>query len=83
MIFQEIKKLLTPNSLCLEYRSILMKKLIWKFPFCHPLHKLSLGKAKKETGEDVAFDHFQQHTYEEKSTSLHLEMERRLGVLKK
>lgn len=39
MIFQEIKKLLTPNSLCLEYKCILMKTFIWKFPFYHGLER--------------------------------------------
>lgn len=52
-----------------------METFIWKFPFYHPLHKLTLGKAKKETGKDISFDCFQQHSYEERPTPLHLERE--------
>lgn len=62
--------LLAPNSLCLEYKYILMKTFIWKFPFCHPLHKPTLGKTKKEARKEAWFDFFQQHTYEKKPTSL-------------
>lgn len=83
MIFQEIKKLLTPNSLCLEYKCILMKTFIWKFPFYHGLCKLTLGKTKKETGKDISFDCFQQYADEERPTPLHLEMEWWLGVTTK
>lgn len=47
-----------------------MKTFIWKFPFCHPLHKPTLGKTKKEARKEAWFDFFQQHTYEKKPTSL-------------
>lgn len=43
-----------------------MKTVIWIFPFCHSLHKLTLGKTKKEAGKDAWFDFFQQHEYKEK-----------------
>lgn len=83
MIFQEIKKLLTPKSPSLEYKCILMKTFTWKFPFYHLLYKLTLRMVKKETGKDISFDYFQQHSYEERPTPLHLEMEWRLGVFTK
>lgn len=32
---------------------MLMKTFIWKFPVCHPLHKLTLGKTKTEAVKDA------------------------------